>query len=145
MERPTQREGAGWDQAKTLSVYYDLGLTKGRSLREWKIEILKYFKVSWRKRAGSGGGSTPSTAPVTGCRRLGQTPETVRQLPIPGASESAVGEPTNDHANGEAANGGVGRQGGNREDPTAQRRFTRSMARTAAMEPHEPPTQEDGQ
>ena len=131
MERPGQWDVIRWSPGTTQAVHRDLGLTAGRSLREWKIEILKYFKHPFRKRplAFLGEGGSPSAVHTTASRRTGQTPEAVRQLPMPG------GGPSVERMTEEAGIGGLEGNGGEDETggaPAAQRRFTRSMARAAA-------------
>ena len=131
MEWPGQWDVISWSPGTTQAVHQGLGLTAGRTLREWKIEILKYFQHPFRKRplAFLGEGGSPSAAHTAASRRIGQTPEAIRQLPLSGGEPSASSLAGADSIDGMEGNGGEDIIGG---APTAQRRFTRSMARAAA-------------
>ena len=131
MERPGQWDVISWLLGTTQAVHQGLGLTAGRTLREWKIEILKYFQHPFRKRplAFLGEGGSPSAAHTAASRRIGQTPEAIRQLPLPGGGHLASNMAGADSVAEMEGNGGEDETGG---APAAQRRFTRSMARAAA-------------
>ena len=131
MERPTPTDVAGWDEEKTLVVYYDLGLTLGGMLWEWKIASLKYFKLPFLKRGVVGECGSPSMAPTVTSRRMGATPEIVQQLPMLGTGATGIGK---EWEAGLGEIGGNNGNGGRGDDSTAQVRFSQLLARVAMEE-----------
>ena len=114
---PTREEIEGWDEHQTLSVYTDLGLHGGRTHGGRQKLILNYFGIHHLKREAEGSCATPSTAPMVGSRRIGETPEAVRQLPVPGERPSTTGDGGHGGESEELEFGGE----------TVQRRFTEAM------------------
>ena len=133
-DRPTREEIESWDEEATLSVYTDLGLRGGRTHGGRKRLIFNYFGLRHLKREAEGECATPGTAHVGGSRRIGETPEAVRLLPMPGAQAPTVGA---------GDNGGEQLEiGGDR----VQRRFTESMDQVmdqAEMAGHHETQEED--
>ena len=72
-------------------------------------------------------------------RRIGQTPEAIRQLPLSGGGPSASSLAGADSIDGMEGNGGEDKIGG---APAAQRRFTRLMARVVVEGSQIPQDQE---
>ena len=116
-DHPTREEIQSWDENATLSVYTDLGLRGGRTHGGRQTLILNYFGIRHLKRGAEGDCATPTTAHVGGSRRIGETPEAVRQLPMPGEQSLTAGDGGHGGGRGEPVFGGE----------TAQRRFTDSM------------------
>ena len=129
----TREEIESWDERQTLSVYTDLGLHGGRTHGGRTKLILNYFGIRHLKREAEGGCATPTTAHVGGSRRLGETPEAVRQLPVPGGSQSTAGVGDSGEGRVEMKNGGE----------TVQRHFTASMEQVEAMGHQATQEQED--
>ena len=123
-DHPTREEIESWDERETLSVYTDLGLRGGRTHPGRQKLILQYFGIRHLKREAEEDCASPSTAHVGGSRQTGETPETVRQLPMPRERLSTTGDGGNGGGRAELGFGG---------EPF-QRQFTDSMEQGEVMD-----------